>query len=488
MTTLHELFSEAVTLQQSGHHDRAARLYRLLLVHAPDLSVVLVNLALAEADSHNLSSALRLLDRALRTEPTLEEARAHRDIQLVRMKNLAIVHYNAQRIPEALQAIRTTIRFGDDTPQTRVVYARLLGEAGDLRGAAAEYDSLFAALKSPASEAGVPMLDPAAGPGMQSVWTDVLLLGWSCHLLLGDQDAADRYARKTPAFTLSSKPIWDGIPRPGTRILYALDMAFGDAFQFVRHAAILKALGMTTIVVCTPKLLRLLKSCPFIDQLVASGQPMPDHDAWLLSSRHSELVTALGDAGIVFPYIHAEPDLRMAWLTRLGRSRRLRIATNLSASTPLRDLPFSVLEELAGLDGVEILDITKSGSALAALRSGPLPPATTHIGDTIDNGPDAFVETAAILDAVDLVITTDTSIAHLAGAMGRPVWIFLRLMADCRWGTGDHVDSGYPTMRLYRQTVPGSWADVLYRMKRDLIPMIEARAGSSAPLPPYVPA
>lgn len=484
MSTLLELFSQAVTLQQAGHHGQAARLYRRLLVHAPDHSAILANLAVAEAEEYNLGGALLLLERALRTEPSLEQARKHLSRLLARAKTLAITHYNAQRMPEALQAIRLTIRFGDDTPQTRAVYARLLGEVGDLRGAAAEYDALFAALKSPASEDGAPQLDPAAGDNLGAVWNDVLLLGWSSHLLLGDPLSADRYARKTPPFTLSDRPIWDGIPKPGARILYALDMAFGDAFQYVRQVAILKALGMTTIVVCNRKLVRLLARCPFIDRLVASGEAMPEHDAWLLSSRHGERVNAHGSAGIAFPYIQAEPDLTAAWAARLGASRRLRIATNLSASSPLRDLPVSVLEELAGLDGVEILDITKSGSALAALRSGPLPAGVSHIGDALDTGPDAFIETAAVLEAVDLVITTDTSIAHLAGAMGRPVWVFLRLMADCRWGPPEHPACHYPTMRVFRQTVPGNWADVLYRMKRDLVPMIEDKAGGGLrPLP-----
>lgn len=483
MSTLLELFSQAVALQQTGRHGQAARLYRRLLVHAPDHPAILANLAVAEAEEHNLGGALLLLERALRTEPGLEQARRQHGNLLARVKTLAITHYNAQRMPEALQAIRLAIRYGDDTPQTRAVYARLLGEVGDVQAAAAEYDALFAALKSPASEDGAPQLDPAAGRNLEAVWNDVLLLGWSSHLLLGDTLSADRYARKTPPFTLSDRPIWDGIPKPGARILYALDMAFGDAFQYVRQVAILKALGMTTIVVCNRKLTRVLARCPFVDQLVASGEAMPDHDAWLLSSRHGERVNAHGTAGISFPYIHAEPELAAAWAARLGVSRRLRIATNLSASSPLRDLPVSVLEELGRLDGVEILDITKSGSALAALRSGPLPAGVSHIGDALDTGPDAFVETAAVLEAVDLVITTDTSIAHLAGAMGRPVWVFLRLMADCRWGPPGQPACHYPTMRVFRQTVPGSWADVLYRMKRDLLPMIEDKAGGLRPLP-----
>lgn len=472
--TLPELFSKALSLQHADQPGPAATLYRHILVQSPAHADALHHLAIAESAQDNLGRALCLLDRAVRLEPAAT-AGQNLAILLRRLKNLAITHYNANRLPEALQAIRIVLRHGGGDLYTRAAYARMLGEVGDLTSGAAEYDWLFETLKT---------IDPATEPAFATIRGETLLLGWSYHRLLGNADAVARYAQKDLPYRVSTKPVWDGIPQPGARILFALDMGFGDAFQFVRSAQALRAVGMVPIIACDRRLARLLRSCPFVGEIVSGGEPMPEHDCWILSSRHGELLDALDDGGLVFPYLRAEPAARETWAARLRSSRPLKIALNLGASSAWRDLPLSVLEELARIDGVEIIDITKSGSTLPALREGPLPRNATHVGSTIDTGPDAFIEIAAILDAVDLVITTDTSIAHLAGAMARPVWVFLRKSTDCRWGPSDGPTPLYPTMRLFRQAVPGSWDDVLYRMKAALVRLGEDALHS--PLPPVV--
>jgi len=148
-----------------------------------------------------------------------------------------------------------------------------------------------------------------------------------------------------------------------------------------------------------------------------------------------------------------------------------------------RSIPLRCFHPLAAIPGVRLISIQKS-HGLDQLSN--LPSATTieALGAELDNGPDAFVDTAAVMSCLDLVITSDTSIAHLAGALGRPVWVALKHVPDWRWML-DRADSPwYPTMRLYRQTVRDDWDGVFDRVAADVAKASAALQPESATLLP----
>jgi hypothetical protein len=161
---------------------------------------------------------------------------------------------------------------------------------------------------------------------------------------------------------------------------------------------------------------------------------------------------------VASPYLFAEPDRVAAWRDRIGTGG-LRIGINWQGNSGRfedrgRSMPLAAFAPLAAVPGVRLISLQKGEGEEQAANF----PVTTLAG--LDDGPDAFIDTAAVMATLDLIITSDTSIAHLAGALGRPVWVALRRIPDWRWML-DRTDSPwYPTMRLFRQTTEGDWDGV----------------------------
>ena len=170
------------------------------------------------------------------------------------------------------------------------------------------------------------------------------------------------------------------------------------------------------------------------------------------------------------PYLYAEPGLAARWAARLGGGG---VTVGVcwqgnpdAVSEAGRSFPLRALAPLASLPGVRLISLQKTHGLdqLAALPAGM---QVETLGEAFDDGPDAFVDTAAAMAGLDLVVTADTSIAHLAGALGRRVWVALKQAPDWRWGL-DRADSPwYPTMRLYRQRARGDWTGVFEAIAAD---------------------
>ncbi len=170
------------------------------------------------------------------------------------------------------------------------------------------------------------------------------------------------------------------------------------------------------------------------------------------------------------PYLHAEPALIETWRARVG-SGGFRIGISWQGSLREADFgrSFSVhhFEDISRLPGVRLISLQKNDGA-EQLRDLPPGMAVEELGADFDSGPDAFVDAAAVMASLDLVITTDTAIAHLAGALGRPTWIALQFSPDWRWFTGRTDSPWYPTAELFRQTSHGDWHGVFAAIKQRL--------------------
>lgn len=266
-----------------------------------------------------------------------------------------------------------------------------------------------------------------------------------------------------------SAPRWDGGPAPGQTILCHAEQGLGDTIQFLRYVPVARQRahpGRMTLEV-SPELARLVSGMGDIvvrKSWDAANLPPFDQHIPLLS-----LPLVLGVAEPLptdGPYLRGDPELRAAWQARLsGDSFRVGIAWAGSAAHPhdeRRSIAHEKLSPLLQVEGVSIYRLQ-------------LPPATNE--GFIDLTPQItdLADTAALIEELDLVISVDTAVAHLAGALGRPVWTLLPFAPDWRWGLGREDTPWYPSMRLFRQRTAGDWDEVVRRVAEELRALVLAR-------------
>jgi hypothetical protein len=270
-----------------------------------------------------------------------------------------------------------------------------------------------------------------------------------------------------------SQPLWDGRPLEGRTILLHAEQGLGDTIQFVRYAALVKQRGGGVVVECPTPLLSLLASCERIDRLMGRGDELPAFDlqAPLLSLPgifHTSLDTIPADG----PYLFADPGLVGRWRQELGgiAGFKIGIAWQGNPKNPddrNRSIPLSDFEPLAGCSAVRLLSLQKeAGTEQLQKVAGRFP--VIDLGSRLDEAAGAFMDTAAVMMNLDLVVTSDTAIAHLAGALGVPVWVAISFVPDWRWLLDRSDSPWYPTMRLFRQTRLGDWAGVFEEIKAAL--------------------
>jgi len=268
-------------------------------------------------------------------------------------------------------------------------------------------------------------------------------------------------------------PRWQGEPINGKVLLLWPEQGHGDTLQFCRYAQLLAVHGARVWLVCVPALWPLLaQGAPGIERLLPPEQAAAEAgqvDFWapLLSLPH---LTESGDdpLGYLTPYLHVEPQRQARWRARLdalppGRRIGLIWSGNpLNGNNPTRALPRAQLAALAGLDNVQWISLQMGAEG----RQAPPEGLSWHAwGDEIAD----FADTAAIVSQLDLLISTDTGPAHLAGALGAPTWLLVQRVPDWRWGLSGEQCASYPSMRLFRQREQGDWASVMRAVRAALL-------------------
>lgn len=278
------------------------------------------------------------------------------------------------------------------------------------------------------------------------------------------------------------RPRWDGAPVAGRTVLVWAEQGFGDSIQFVRYVPLLARAGARVIVEAPLALHGLLGSVEGVSTLVDRDCPAgerPDYDLQIpMMSLPHAFSTTVESVPAEIPYLHVEgrlPDTVETWLEE-DRDRRCLTVGLAWAGSPrnrrdaARSVPVEVLAPLFALDGVRFYSLQKGpGSEAIEPWSGDAGPVR-NAGPLLDNGEpnERFLDTARLMNRIDLVISADTATAHLAGALGRPVWTMLSAVPDWRWMFGRDDSPWYPTMRLYRQGEAGDWAGVVRAMGDDL--------------------
>ncbi|WP_207461054.1 glycosyltransferase family 9 protein [Azospirillum sp. SYSU D00513] len=265
-----------------------------------------------------------------------------------------------------------------------------------------------------------------------------------------------------------------GVALAGQRIVVFTEQGFGDALQFVRYVPLLGAAGARVTLVCPAALHRLFAALPGVERVLAPPtagvslnlDALP-HD-WHVAAMSLPWVfgTTLDSVPSVTPYLRPSPEAIAAWRARLPDDGPLKVGLVWAGNPRLhhltdrqRSLPPERLGVLAGIGGLRFVSVQKGDAGQ--------PPAGLALLDPMAGVTD-FADTAALIANLDLVVTVDTSVVHLAGALGKPVWLLSRFDGCWRWLLEREDSPWYPSLRVFRQRAPGDWDSVLERVAVEL--------------------
>jgi tetratricopeptide (TPR) repeat protein len=402
-------------------------------------------LGLIHTDRREYEQALQALQRAIALQPDFAEA----------YMNLAqVYHLDRDDLMEAIAACRRTTELRPDYAEGHANLGILLAEDGQLDEAMAEYRRAME-------------LNPESN---DAHWNYGLAL-----LLTGDFDRGwyefdrGRVRAANDLKILRTHPEWNGEDLRGKTILLYGEQGLGDTLQFVRYAPLVAARGGRVILGCQRELARLLANFPGVDQIVPGDAPVPPFDLHCSLLSLPRIFRTTADSIPGGPsYLKADPALLETWSNRLGpREPGVRRIGLVWAGNPnhKNDLNRSMkLEHLAGLAAIErvqLYSLQKAPAAAAQLRAMPQLNVIDHTAELND-----FADTAALISQLDLVITVDTSVAHLSGALGAETWLMLPTAPDWRWLLNRDTSPWYPSMRLFRQTRRRDWSGVADQLLR----------------------
>ena len=399
------------------------------------------------------SSLLNKLANLLAQRGLAHEAEEHYRRALALEPGFADAHFNlgsacgrAGRTREALHHLRQAVALQSNFKEAWETLAMTLEEENDLQEAVACWERVLE-------------LDPGWIKGRWASSLTLLKMGW---LLEGW--AAYEYRFQLPELIPPRKfsaPLWDGQAFDKQTLLITAEQGLGDTIQFIRYAQRVKALGGTVVVECQAPLVALLKDCSGVDQVVASGQPLPHYD-WhvsLMSLPHifqTTLATIPSDT----PYLRTtasvdrkpgQPNqVGLVWAGNPKQQRDRMRSCRFEDLLPLFEIPS--IRWVCLQKEVPLSDQDAVASCERLVR--------VNLED--------FSSTAEQVSSLDLVISVDTSVAHLAGALNVPVWILLAKAGDWRWLLDRDDSPWYPTARLFRQRQAGDWNEVVRRVSEEL--------------------
>ena len=488
---LHPDFAEAhynlgVALGELHEIDHAAACYRRAIELRPDLVQAPYNLAnlyrqagqgdLAvtyyrkalqiDADHwntlNNLGQTLRISGRADQSVPYLQQAVRLRPEGYEAYVNLGLAMIDCGDLDQALGAFEKALELRPHSAEAFCNAGAALNLLGRYPQAIERYEQ---AIQEQPDHA-------------EAHWNRALLLLLTGRF--GEGWAEYPWRRKTAAMQMAyphthTQPSWDGTPFVGRRLLVHYEQGLGDTIQFARYLPMVRQRGGMVLFETPQPLYGLLKGLPGIDERVASSPgagPQAQFDLQVsLLDLPGIFGTTLETIPAQVPYLFADPDKARIWKERLkgsglkiglvwagGPVGRDRVST-------LRDrwIRLEQLRPLSGIPGVTLYGLQKGPAACQSQEVSP-PFLAANLGPEFED----FTDTAAALSNMDLIISIDTSVAHLAGAMGRPTWTLLKHDADWRWMLGRSDSPWYPTMRLFRQGKGQGWESVIAQVADEL--------------------
>ena len=411
------IFNMGIACGELNQLERAIKCYLRVIEVKPDSAEAYFNLGIINGKKNNLNKSVRFFKDAIELKPDYAEA----------YNNLGNTLKGQGKVDQAINYLRKAIKYDPDLAEAHLNLSLALLLKGNFSEGWQEYEWRFKVRK-----------------------------------YRGEHRTYD-------------KPEWDGSPFGGKRLLIHDEQGFGDTIQFVRYIPLVKQLGGTVIFETRQPILPLFKNYAGIDCLTEmrqDGKPSSDFDFFVpLLSIPGKLYSQIKDIPCSIPYLRAEPEKIEYWKDQIdGPGLKIGIVwagrpveENEPAELRNRSCRLEDFDVLAKIPNTRLFGLQKGD---AADQISGLPPSfqIQNLGEDFDD----FSDTAAAIENLDLVISIDTSVAHLAGALGKPVWVLLQHVADWRWLTGRDDNPWYASMRLFRQKQAGDWESVFGQVERDL--------------------
>ncbi len=438
--------SLANALLAQGQVEKSITLFNKALALNPELAEAHGNLGVAFRKLGRSGDAEAHLRRALQLKPQYAEA----------LNNLGAILLDERQLAEAESCLRSAL-------EARPDYASAYNNLGNVlmaRRCVAEAETAYARALEISPEYAEAHWNVALAHLLQGDFRN----GWrEYEWRLKRLDTRHLY----PGF---SQPSWKGEDLEGKHILLYAEQGMGDTLQFVRFAPMVAARGGRVLVRCQPPLQRLLRSMPGVEAVFAEGDPLPHFDVQcpLLSLPYLFGVDAAEKIPADVPYLGVEPALLEVWSNKLAAGHHLKVGL-VWAGAPRKDDPdaclidlrrsmsLSLLKPLLEVQGVDFYSLQKGEAGLEA--TGCQGKLLDLMGEVKD-----FSDTAALISHLDVVISVDTAVAHLAGALAKPVWLLSRFDGCWRWMQERDDSPWYPTLRLFRQPQPVNWEPVVERV------------------------
>ncbi|WP_051516730.1 tetratricopeptide repeat protein [Herbaspirillum sp. RV1423] len=439
-------FKQGNTLHDLDRIDEALASYERAVAVAPEYPEALFNLGNTQKDLDLFEDALATYEKALAIEPDFAEAIA----------NHAYVLYALNRLDQALAGYDRAL-------------ALMPEDTGTLFNRGSTLEDMQRYGEAIESYAKAQEIDPDF---VSAHWNESL-----CRLRLGDFDAGwPKYEQRWETEQLQehrrrfSQPLWLGKESLlGKTILLHAEQGFGDTLQFARYVPLIVARGARVILEVQAPLKTLMAQIKGVSTVIRAGEPLPPFDFHcpLISLPLACSTISVQDIPTQ-RYLWADAAKSADWQSRLGPKNKLRVGLvwsgNPRADNPaarrldaLRSMPFATLAPLVENDAVEFHSLQVGDNAVSQLKTHPLGRLVAdHARDLRD-----FADTAALIDNLDLVISVDTAVAHLAGSLGKPVWLLNRYNTCWRWLLERTDSPWYPSMRIFRQDKLGDWSNVI---------------------------
>ncbi|MGA8148514.1 MAG: tetratricopeptide repeat protein, partial [Gallionellaceae bacterium] len=445
-------FNQGNVLKELNQLDSVLASYDKAIAIKPDYAEAYINRGTVLQELKQFDAALANYDEAIAIKPDHADA----------YNNRGNVLKDQGRLDKAAQHYHKALSLKPDYAEAHHNLGIVLTEQGKLEAAVESYHEALS-------------LKPGYAEGL---WNKALLC-----LLLGDFDKGwegYEWRWKNDNLKLSprnfTQPLWAGKESlAGKTILLHSEQGLGDAIQFCRYARMVADLGADVILEVKPPLFNLLANLDGVSQLVANGSSLPAFDFHCpLLSLPLAFKTNMGSIPASTPYLTADAGKVARWHVKLGAKSNPRVGLVWSGNAQHKnDRNRSVLlsELLKHLpDDYQYVSLQKERREedREILQSRP---DILHFGDELND----FSDTAALCELVDVIISVDTSVAHLAGALGKQVWILLPFMPDWRWLLDRSDSPWYPTAKLFRQEKNGDWEGVFEKVRSDLVRSVFCR-------------
>ncbi len=458
-------------LKEQDKLDEAIAIYRHALSLKPDYAEANNNLGIVLYEQGKLKEAIANYDRAIALKPDYAEAH----------NNLGNVLKKQGKLDEAIAIYRHALSLKPDYAATHNNLGGALHEQGKLDEAIVSYDRAIS-LKPDYAEAHM-------NKSFTLLLTENFEKGW--------QEYEWRLRTKNHSSPTLRQPEWDGTPLNGRSILVHAEQGLGDTIQFVRYLPMVRARGGYVIFKCPPVLFRLLRNCKGFDEII---EQIPANESAVQFDVYIPLLSLPGIFGTRpdtipsdTPYIPVNSNLVSQWKLKLGNNDDYKIGIVWAGNPKHKDdrkrsCSLADFAPLANIPGLVFYSLQKEPASTEACN----PPENMKLIN-LENELNDFADTAAVIANLDLVISVDTAVAHLAGGLGKPVWNLLHLVPDWRWmlkrddspwyprprqnaiGLANGLAAGAATfagragMRLFRQTRFNDWAGVFEQVKKALI-------------------